>query len=80
MISSADLLLQEVEKFMERHSMTPTVFGLECANDGHLVRDLRLGKQVTLRTSDKIRAFMENYRTRSSRRSARKRPAEDQVA
>ena len=37
---------------------TPTKFGIAAVNDGHLVANLRKGHSVTLKTADKVRAFI----------------------
>ena len=58
MTSSRELLLTEIEAFLKRHDMKPTVFGRACLNDGHLVRLLRNGKDISLSRADKIRRFM----------------------
>lgn len=58
MISSRELLLAEIEAFLKRHDMKPTVFGRSCLNDGHLVRLLRNGKDISLSRADRIRRFM----------------------
>lgn len=64
MSTSTEALLAEIEAFLNAHDMAPTNFGLEAVNDGHLVRDLRNGKDVTLSRADKIRAFIASYKKR----------------
>src|SRR5689334_14665081 len=51
-------LLAEIEAFLADSGLTPTKFGLAAVNDGHLVANLRRGHSVTLKTADRVRAFM----------------------
>lgn len=51
-------LLDEIKQFLARTAMGPSYFGdLACGNT-ELVRRLEAGGSVTLRTAEKIRAFM----------------------
>jgi phosphopantothenoylcysteine decarboxylase / phosphopantothenate---cysteine ligase len=54
----ARALLAEIEAFLAQSGLTPTKFGLAAVNDGHLVANLRKGNSVTLKTADRVRAFM----------------------
>jgi phosphopantothenoylcysteine decarboxylase / phosphopantothenate---cysteine ligase len=54
----ARALLTEIEAFLAERGLTPTKFGLASVNDGHLVANLRRGNSVTLKTADRVRAFM----------------------
>jgi len=54
----ARALLAEIEAFLAESGLTPTKFGLSSVNDGHLVANLRQGNSVTLKTADRVRAFM----------------------
>ncbi|MGH8429657.1 MAG: hypothetical protein ACREUF_04550, partial [Solimonas sp.] len=40
---------------------TPTKLGLAAVNDGHLVANLRKGHSITLKTADKVRAYMARH-------------------
>ncbi len=51
-------LLAEIEAFLADSGLTATKFGLAAVNDGHLVANLRRGSSVTLKTADRVRAFM----------------------
>jgi hypothetical protein len=62
MKTSASQLLDEIDAFLVKHEMTATTFGLLSSNDGHLIRDMRGGRQITLGRADRIRAFMSAYR------------------
>jgi phosphopantothenoylcysteine decarboxylase/phosphopantothenate--cysteine ligase len=56
-------LLAEIEGFLAKTGTTPTKFGLAAVNDGHLVANLRKGHSVTLKTADKVRAYMARHAT-----------------
>ena len=58
-------LLSDIEVFLVEFGVSPTKFGLAAVNDGHLVKNLRGGASVTLRTADKVRAYMVEQRSPS---------------
>ncbi len=58
-------LLSDIETFLAEFGVSPTKFGLAAINDGHLVKNLRGGASVTLRTADKVRAYMAEQRSPS---------------
>jgi phosphopantothenoylcysteine decarboxylase / phosphopantothenate---cysteine ligase len=60
MHTMARALLTEIEAFLADSGLTPTKFGLAAVNDGHLVANLRRGNSVTLKTADRVRAFMRS--------------------
>jgi phosphopantothenoylcysteine decarboxylase / phosphopantothenate---cysteine ligase len=51
-------LLEEIERFLAVSSMSATKLGLASVNDGHLVANLRRGSSVTLKTADRVRAWI----------------------
>jgi phosphopantothenoylcysteine decarboxylase/phosphopantothenate--cysteine ligase len=51
-------LLAEIEMFLSCSGMSATKLGLVAVNDGHLVANLRKGASVTLKTADRVRAFL----------------------
>ena len=62
-MGSADQgLLAEIEAFLAGCGLTATKFGVAAVNDGHLVANLRRGSSVTLKTADKVRAYMASQR------------------
>jgi phosphopantothenoylcysteine decarboxylase / phosphopantothenate---cysteine ligase len=61
MNGAAKTLLAEIEAFLARTGATPTKLGLAAVNDGHLVANLRKGHSVTLKTADKVRAYMAGH-------------------
>lgn len=60
-MNSNKLLLQEIEDFLDRTGMAEGRFGKKSCGDRHLIRRLRSGGGVTLRTADKIDAFITDY-------------------
>lgn len=52
---------KEVETFMASWRMPATEFGLLAMNDGHFVRQLKQGRNVSLGTVEKVRQFMRDY-------------------
>jgi phosphopantothenoylcysteine decarboxylase/phosphopantothenate--cysteine ligase len=66
MNGAAKTLLAEIEAFLASTGATPTKFGLAAVNDGHLVANLRKGHSVTLKTADKVRAYMAGRTTPTS--------------
>lgn len=57
-MSDRDTLLREIDAFLERTGMTETRFGRAALNDGHFLRRLRQGGNITLRTVERVQAFM----------------------
>ena len=62
MSSAAKALLAEIEAFLAGSGLTATKLGIAAVNDGHLVANLRKGSSVTLKTADKVRAYMASQR------------------
>jgi phosphopantothenoylcysteine decarboxylase / phosphopantothenate---cysteine ligase len=58
-------LLNDIEAFLVEFGVSPTKFGLAAINDGHLVKNLRDGASVTLKTADKVRLYMAQRRLMS---------------
>lgn len=54
-------LLSDIEGFLSRTGMSATKFGLSTVNDGKLVHNLRAGKDIRLRTAERIRNFMASF-------------------
>lgn len=54
-----DPILTEVEAFLKRSGMPPTVFGKVILTDPNFVFDLRLGREVRRSTRDKVREFLD---------------------
>ena len=54
--------------FLATTGATPTKFGLAAVNDGHLVANLRKGHSITLKTADRVRAYMSRHEGRYASR------------
>ncbi len=55
-------LLSRITAFIERWQMAESRFGRLAVNDGNLVASLRNGRSPTVRTLERVEAFMETYR------------------
>jgi len=51
-------LLEEIDRFLDRHGMSDTTFGVGAVNNSHLVSRLRHGKSVRRSSIIKIVKFM----------------------
>ena len=71
MRSTARTLLAEIEGFLARTGATATKLGLAAVNDGHLVANLRKGNSITLKTADKVRAYMSRHSSGDGGRGGR---------
>ena len=59
-------LMTEIEAFLAETGMAATKLGLTAVHDSHLVKRLRQGHSVTLKTADKVRGYMAEVRARRS--------------
>lgn len=55
-------LLQDVEGFLNKTGMFPTVLGKEALNDPNFVFDLREGRDYRRSTEERLRVFMSKYK------------------
>jgi phosphopantothenoylcysteine decarboxylase/phosphopantothenate--cysteine ligase len=67
MSEAAKTLLTEIERYLAATGASPTKFGLAAVNDGHLVANLRKGHSITLKTADKVRAYLARREPRQTR-------------
>ena len=51
-------ILHDIESFLAETGMSATYFGKRAVNNSELVDRLRAGGDVTIRTADRVRAFM----------------------
>ena len=59
MMSESELkLIVDIEAFLKESGMSKSAFGVAVCGDGRLVDSMRRGRSVTLRTYDRITAFM----------------------
>jgi hypothetical protein len=52
-------LLDEIDFYCAERNMTPTRFGLEAANDGHLLARLQAGREPRRDKIERVRKFMK---------------------
>lgn len=80
-MSATASLLATIDAFLTEAGMAETTFGLRALKDGKLVRRIREGSDVTLRTSDRIHAYIAAERERLGKpaRPKRRRPADDRA-
>lgn len=62
MRDSETTLLNEIDDFLSVSNLSATAFGEKVMNDRHLVRRLKAGGSVTLKTAAKIRTFIKNWK------------------
>lgn len=55
-------MLQSIETFLEKHEMGAAAFGRAAIGDPSLIGNLRKKRSLTLRTANKVAAFMSEYR------------------
>src|SRR5207237_3212706 len=76
-------LLDRITAFRERHGMAPTTFGRNATGNANLVRELEEGKSPSLRTAQRIAAYMADVDAEALTRAKldapiEPRPEEDQ--
>jgi hypothetical protein len=54
-------LMNDIERFLRETEMNHYVFSERACGDRHVVRRLRAGTTITLRTADKLRSFMSTH-------------------
>jgi phosphopantothenoylcysteine decarboxylase/phosphopantothenate--cysteine ligase len=80
MSAAARTLLAEIEEFLARTGATPTGFGIAAVNDGHLVANLRKGHSITLKTADRVRAYMSRHQDQQRGLPAMSKASREAVA
>ena len=75
-MSTREKFLSDVEAFLARTGMPPSIFGKKAVNDPAFVQRLREGIDPRTRTMDRVVDFMKsNARPTRGRRKAELRPA-----
>jgi hypothetical protein len=54
-------LLEHIEAFLKRTGMRPTRFGIEATGEGGLIKSLRDGRSLTLKSVQRLIDFMAEY-------------------
>jgi hypothetical protein len=60
-IPTDEELLQQIEAFLDATGMTPTRLGLDATGEGGLIKSIRDGRSITLRTGRRLLDYMDNY-------------------
>ena len=50
-----------VSAFLGRTGLSPTAFGMKAVGDPNLIRQIDRGRSLSLRTADRVLAFMAEY-------------------
>lgn len=58
MMDTTAKLLDDIERYILRHGLTASEFGVEALNDTAFVHRLRRGRSPSGRTIDKVRNYM----------------------
>lgn len=59
-------LLEQVESYLARSRVPASTFGRMAIGDPRLVRDLRLGRTLRLRTQERVRNYLTQVERESS--------------
>lgn len=60
MMTDTQILLQEIDAFIQSCGLAESTFGRKAVNDGKLVARLRNGRRVWPETAERVRAFMRS--------------------
>lgn len=60
-MTETESLIHEIEAYCRRTDTAESTFGRHAVNDGKFVGRLRAGKSVTLKTLNRVRAFMHDH-------------------
>lgn len=60
-IPTDEALLEQIDAFLDATGMSPTRLGLDATGEGGLVKSIREGRSITLRTGRRLVEFMEAY-------------------
>lgn len=60
-IPTDEELLEQIEAFLDATGITPTRLGLDATGEGGLIKSIRAGRSITLRTCRRLIDFMDNY-------------------
>jgi hypothetical protein len=75
MSSATEALLAAIDAFLTETGMAETTFGLRALKDGKFVGRIRAGSGITLKTNDRVLAYIASERARMSKAAAEKEVA-----
>lgn len=61
MIVTDQMLIDRVDEFLRLTGMSPTRLGVDALSDGGLVRGLRAGRSLTLKSAERLVRFMDQH-------------------
>ncbi len=61
-----EILLVRIEKYCRREKIGESTFGLRAVNDGKLVRQIREGRSITIRTLERIEELLDGSAERAA--------------
>ena len=61
-MSTRQQLLREIRTFLKKTKMSPTTFGQRAAGNTYIVERLKEGRQISIDTLDRIRAYIAKER------------------
>lgn len=64
-------VLAKIEAFCADHSLKPSTFGRMAIGDGSLVKNLKTGRSLTLKTANSVIGFMQSYQSNATPRPQR---------
>ena len=70
-MEQVEALVKEIEAFCRQAGLAETTFGRQAVNDGKLMRRLREGKGITLKTMERARAYMQSHGNGNGVKAAR---------
>ena len=53
--------ISRLTAFLGRSGLSPTAFGMKALGDPNLVRQIESGRSLTLRSADRVQAFMDEH-------------------
>jgi len=66
MDNPTQILLADIDQFLERSGMRPSVFGDKAVKDPNFVRNLRAGREPRFGTTQRVRDLMAQYQADAS--------------
>ncbi len=63
-------LVARIERFLAENDLRESTFGRLACNDGSFVADLRKGRNVSIRMTERVNRFMRGYRKQQPSRAA----------
>lgn len=78
-MSEKEALLEAIEKFIARHGIPETVFGMRAMNDPSFIAKLRKGRSVRIDTAEHLRTYMRDFEKKDGNPRPRRHDARASV-